>query len=98
LDDDEIKPPAHFAPVVSSPVQAPRQRLRQTAVGEKIIECSGTLERYAGDGVLVVFNDPVPVENPALPSISFCFSPRSPQQPCLQNIHRLRAHRWSSAT
>jgi adenylate cyclase len=27
---------------------------------------SGTLERYSGDGVMVVFNDPVPVENPAL--------------------------------
>ena len=26
---------------------------------------SGTLERYAGDGVMVIFNDPVPVENPA---------------------------------
>ena len=35
------------------------------AVGEKIIKYSGTLERYAGDGVMVVFNDPVPVENGA---------------------------------
>ena len=29
----------------------------------------GTLERYAGDGVMVVFNDPVPVENPALQAV-----------------------------
>lgn len=36
------------------------------AIGEIIIKYSGTLERYAGDGVMVVFNDPVPVENPAL--------------------------------
>jgi class 3 adenylate cyclase len=35
------------------------------AIGEIIINYSGTLERYAGDGVMVVFNDPVPVENPA---------------------------------
>ena len=34
------------------------------AIGEIIIKYSGTLERYAGDGVMVVFNDPVPVENP----------------------------------
>ena len=34
------------------------------AIGESIIKYSGTLERYAGDGVMVVFNDPVPVENP----------------------------------
>ena len=39
------------------------------AIGEKIIKYSGTLERYAGDGVMVVFNDPVPVENPALQSV-----------------------------
>jgi class 3 adenylate cyclase len=36
------------------------------AIGEIIIKYNGTLERYAGDGVMVVFNDPVPVENPAL--------------------------------
>ena len=29
------------------------------AIGEIIIKYSGTLERYAGDGVMVVFNDPV---------------------------------------
>ena len=34
------------------------------AIGEIIIKYSGTLERYAGDGVMVVFNDPVPVKNP----------------------------------
>ena len=39
------------------------------AVGEIIIKYSGTLERYAGDGVMVVFNDPVPVENPALQAV-----------------------------
>jgi len=36
------------------------------AIGEIIIKYSGTLERYAGDGVMVVFNDPVPVPEPAL--------------------------------
>jgi adenylate cyclase len=29
------------------------------AIGEIIIKYNGTLERYAGDGVTVVFNDPV---------------------------------------
>ena len=36
------------------------------AIGEIIVRYSGTLERYAGDGVMVVFNDPIPVDNPAL--------------------------------
>jgi GAF domain-containing protein len=39
------------------------------AIGEIIIKYSGTLERYAGDGVMVVFNDPVPVEKPALQAV-----------------------------
>jgi class 3 adenylate cyclase len=40
-----------------------------TAIGEIINKYNGTLERYAGDGVMVVFNDPVPVENPALQAV-----------------------------
>ena len=36
------------------------------AIGEIIIKYSGTLEHYAGDGVMVFFNDPIPVPNPAV--------------------------------
>jgi class 3 adenylate cyclase/putative methionine-R-sulfoxide reductase with GAF domain len=39
------------------------------AIGEIVIKYGGTLERYAGDGVMVVFNDPVPVENSALQAV-----------------------------
>ena len=39
------------------------------AIGASIIKYSGTLERYAGDGVMVVFNDPVPVEDAALQAV-----------------------------
>ena len=39
------------------------------AVGELVIKYSRTLERYAGDGVMVIFNDPVPIENPALQAV-----------------------------
>jgi adenylate cyclase len=39
------------------------------AIGEIIIKYSGTLERYAGDGVMIIFNDPVPIENPVLQAI-----------------------------
>jgi GAF domain-containing protein len=39
------------------------------AIGEIVIKYNGTLERYAGDGVMVVFNDPVPLENPALQAV-----------------------------
>jgi class 3 adenylate cyclase len=47
-----------------------------TAIGEKIIKYGGTLECYAGDGVIVVFNDPVPVEKPALQAVLMALETR----------------------
>ena len=34
-------------------------------MGGIILACEGTLERFAGDGMMVFFNDPVPVSDPA---------------------------------
>ena len=39
------------------------------ALGELIPEHGGTLEHFAGDGLLVFFNDPLPVENHELQAI-----------------------------
>jgi class 3 adenylate cyclase len=47
------------------------------AVGKIIIKYSGTLERYAGDGVMVIFNDPVPVQNPALQAVLMALEMRT---------------------
>ena len=46
------------------------------AIGDIIVRYSGTLERYAGDGVMVVFNDPIPVDNPALQSVQMALEMR----------------------
>jgi class 3 adenylate cyclase len=35
------------------------------AVGQVILEHEGTVERFAGDGIMIFFNDPVVVPNPA---------------------------------
>jgi class 3 adenylate cyclase len=40
-----------------------------TLVGKIIYKHGGTLERFVGDGMMVIFNDPVPVPNPALQAI-----------------------------
>jgi adenylate cyclase len=34
-------------------------------MGKLIVEHEGTLERFTGDGMMIFFNDPVPVANPA---------------------------------
>jgi adenylate cyclase len=47
------------------------------AIGEIIIKYGGTLERFAGDGVMVIFNDPVPVENPALQAVLMALDMRT---------------------
>jgi class 3 adenylate cyclase len=46
------------------------------AIGEIINKYSGTLERYAGDGVMVIFNDPVPVANPAIQAVRMALDMR----------------------
>ena len=57
-------------------------------VGEKIIKYSGTLERYAGDGVMVVFNDPVPVDNPALQAVLMALEMRDAIGALTETWHR----------
>jgi class 3 adenylate cyclase len=59
------------------------------AIGEKIIKYSGTLERYAGDGVMVVFNDPVPVEKPALQAVLMALEMRDVIGALTEKWHRL---------
>ena len=59
------------------------------AIGEIIIKYSGTLERYAGDGVMVVFNDPVPVQNPALQAVLMALDMREAIGALIEKWHRL---------
>ena len=40
-------------------------RAYHAALGKLVLEHQGTLERFAGDAVMVFFNDPLPVERPA---------------------------------
>ena len=64
------------------------------AIGEIIIKYSGTLERYAGDGVMVVFNDPVPVENPALQAVLMALELRDALGALTRHVEPPRARDW----
>jgi class 3 adenylate cyclase/CheY-like chemotaxis protein len=46
-------------------------------VGQIIFKHGGTLERFAGDGVMVIFNDPVPLPNPALAAVQMALEMRA---------------------
>jgi class 3 adenylate cyclase len=64
------------------------------AIGEIIIKYNGTLERYAGDGVMVVFNDPVPVENPALQAVLMALEVREAIGALTETWRRLGHDNW----
>jgi adenylate cyclase len=48
-----------------------------TAIGKIIFTYGGTLERFAGDGVMAIFNDPVPMPKPALQAVQMALDMRS---------------------
>jgi adenylate cyclase len=45
-------------------------------MGRLIIEHEGTLERFTGDGMMIFFNDPIPVSNPAERAIRMALAMR----------------------
>jgi len=48
-----------------------------TSIGEIIFKHGGTLERFVGDGVMVIFNDPIPMENPSLHAVQMALEMRA---------------------
>jgi class 3 adenylate cyclase/CheY-like chemotaxis protein len=43
------------------------------AMGRRILEYQGTLERFTGDGLMVFFNDPLPIQQPAHRAVEMAF-------------------------
>ena len=46
------------------------------AMGELILQHEGTLEHFAGDGMMIFFNDPAPIPNPAEQAIHMALAMR----------------------
>ena len=49
-------------------------RAYHTALGELIPRYQGTLEHFAGDGVMIFFNDPLPVVDHELQAVRFALA------------------------
>jgi class 3 adenylate cyclase len=47
------------------------------AMGQLILEHEGTLERFTGDGMMIFFNDPTPVPNPAERAVQMALAMRA---------------------
>ena len=59
------------------------------AMGNLVERYGGTLEHFAGDGVMIFFNDPLPVEQPALKAVRMAMDLLQAFEPIAQA--------WSSA-
>jgi adenylate cyclase len=61
------------------------------ALGELIFQHEGTLERFVGDGVVVLFNDPLPCDEPAARALRMALAMRA-RIAELSGIWRKRGH------
>jgi class 3 adenylate cyclase len=60
-----------------------------TTIGKIIFAYGGTLERFAGDGVMVIFNDPVLVDNPSLQAVRMAIDVREGLTAMMERWRRL---------
>src|SRR5438445_588175 len=58
------------------------------AMGPIVAQYEGTLDHYAGDGIMVFFNDPVPTPDPARRAIDMAIAMREAAQPLLRGWRR----------
>ena len=58
-------------------------------IGKIIFKHEGTIEHRAGDGVMVIFNDPVPQPNPGLQAVKTAIEMRVAMDKLLATWHRL---------
>jgi adenylate cyclase len=62
-----------------------------SAMGELIFQFEGTLERFAGDGLMVFFNDPLPCQDPAARAVRMAAAMRE-RAGELSRMWRKRGH------
>jgi adenylate cyclase len=60
-----------------------------TALGELIFRYEGTLERFTGDGLMVFFNDPIPLDDPAHRAVEMALAMRDRVATLVESWSRL---------
>ncbi len=75
-----------FAEVAEPEVLMTTLREFHGAMGRQILNCQGTLERFTGDGMMIFFNDPLPVSDPTERAIMMALA--------MQNEFRPLCARW----
>ena len=64
-------------------------RAYHTTLGRTVGEFSGTLEHFAGDGVMIFFNDPLPVDRPAERAVRMALALQKAFMPIAEEWGRL---------
>jgi adenylate cyclase len=60
-----------------------------SALGELIFRYQGTLERFTGDGLMVFFNDPIPLDKPAQHAVEMALAMRDRVRTLVEDWSRL---------
>ena len=63
-------------------------RAFHSALGKLVLQQQGTIERFAGDAVMVFFNDPLPVENPAQHAVRAALAVQEAFVPISEQWHK----------
>ena len=58
-------------------------------MGRLIVKHEGTVEHFAGDGLMIFFNDPVPLDNPAERAVLMALEMHRAFDECSQRWHKL---------
>src|SRR3954469_18653749 len=67
-------------------------RAYHAALGKLVFEHQGTLERFAGDAVMVFFNDPLPIDRPAEHAVRCALATMAAFQPIAQHWRKRGGH------
>lgn len=58
------------------------------AMGELVMAYGGTLEHFAGDGMMIYFNDPIEIDNPALVAVNMAIDMQARFADLVQGWHK----------